>query len=422
MRKNPVPRSVVLLCLLIAAPASAQYHQTNIISDGTVAATLIDPNLKDPWGVSFTGGSPFWVSNQASNVQNAATGIPSAVASLYSVPGNGGSPSIVPATFNVPNQNNAAPDLTVNGPTGQVATGAVGITTAATDFQVAGPNGTSAKATFIFANLDGSISAWAGGNKGTPIANTTATLEVTSTNVPNAAFTGLAIANNPATGGGAQIYAADQNSGKVDIFNSAWKLTGALTDPNGLPTGYTAFNVQNINGILYVLYANQANALGGIVDEFAADGTFIKRLIDDSAATARHGDLQQAWGIALAPKSFGQFGGDLLIGNNGGDGWINAFDPMSGDFIGSLTLDNGHFFNEVNLWALTFGNGTSAGDANTLYFTAGLDVAGDEGLFGSVSAVPEPGSLLLVSLGGTIAAVVYRRRRKGRIAPATEAC
>jgi uncharacterized protein (TIGR03118 family) len=425
MSKQPVLRSAALFCLLIAAPATAQYHQTNIVSDGSVAATLIDPNLKDPWGISFSTTSPFWISDQASNFQNASTGNSSPVTTLLTVPANGSAPSIPGLIVNIPNQGNAPADPTTNGPTGQVSPGAPGITTIASDFQVVGPNGGAThQASFIFANQDGSISAWAGGSSGTPIANTTATLE-TTTVVPGASFTGLAIANNPsaAIGGasGVQLYAADQNSGNVDVFNSSFQKIGTFTDPN-LPAGFTAFNVQNINGILYVLYANPNKALGGIVDEFSPDGTFLKRLIDDSAATAPHGDLQQAWGIALAPKGFGQFGGDLLVGNNGGDGWINAFNPITGAFVGSLTLNTGQFFHEGNLWALSFGNGGSGGDANTLYFTAGLNAAGSEGLFGSLTAVPEPNSLLLVGLGGTIAVVARLRRRRGPIAPTAGTC
>ena len=164
-----------------------------------------------------------------------------------------------------------------NGPTGQVSTGAPGVTTVSTDFQVSG-----GKAAFIFANLDGSISAWKGG-----LSN--AVIEAT---VSGASLTGLAIANLPG-GGAAQIYAADQNSPNVYVFNSAWTKIGTLTDPN-LPAGFTAFNVQNIGGNIYVTYANPNSPLGGVVDEFKSDGTFIQRLITDT--TGSH--LDTPWGIA----------------------------------------------------------------------------------------------------------------------------
>jgi len=423
-RKLPIPLSAALVCLLVAAPASAQYQQTNIESNGFVPAQIVNPNLINPWGVSSAAGGTFWISDQFSNFQNVSTGVSSSVSTLLSVPATGATPSIPGLIVNVPNQGGAVPSQPDNGPTGQVSPQAAGINTISTDFQVVGPNGgTPHEANFIFANQDGSISAWAGANSGTPVANTTATLE-TATIVPGASITGLAIANNPAAaiGGasGVQLYAADQNSANIDVFNSSFQKIGAFNDPN-LPPGYTAFNVQNINGILYVTYANQNNPTGGIVDEFAPDGTFLKRLIDDSSTlTPEH--LQLPWGVTIAPSTFGQFGGDLLVGNNGGDGGINAFNPTSGTWLGEFTLANGQIFSEGNLWALTFGTGGTGGNANTLYFTAGGPNETD-GLFGSLtpSVVPEPTSVLLVGIGGALAAVVQIRRRKTRIALATEA-
>ena len=371
--------------LVLSSSGNTLYLQTNLVSDIQGMANFTDPNLKDPWGISFSATSPFWISDQASNFQNASTGNSSPVSTLYS---SSGSPESL--IVNIPNQNNAPADSATNGPTGQVSTSAPGITTSSTDFQVVGPNGgPSHEASFIFANMDGSISAWAGKNSGTPIANTTATIKA---NVAGASFTGLAIANNPAAAvngaSGIQIYAADQNSGNIDVFNSKWQLTKTFSDPNfaKFPAGYTAFNVQNlsVNGTqtLFVTYTNQSIPSGGIVDEFTTNGTFIKTLINDPTGKW----LDNPWGLTIAPQSFGKFGGDLLVGNNGGNGWINAFDPMNGHFQGVLTLGSGQPFSENNLWALTFGNGGSGGLANTLYFTAGP--GGTDGLFGSLQAIP----------------------------------
>ena len=187
-----------------------------------------------------------------------------------------------------------------------------------------------------------------------------------SASVAGASFTGLAIANDKT--GASFIYAADQNSGNVDVFNSQWAMTGELTDPNGLPAGFNAFNVQNLDGLLYVTYTNQSIPSGGIVDVFKPDGTFVK-------PTDQRPNRQvagQPLGTDHRAQSFGKFGGDLLVGNNGGNNWINAFDPTTRYFKGTLTLATGQPFSENNLWALSFGNGGSGGVANTLYFTAGL--------------------------------------------------
>jgi hypothetical protein len=217
--------------------------------------------------------------------------------------------------------------------------------------------------------MDGSISAWNGGPKATIVAH-----------VPGASFTGLAIANDQK--GASFLYAADQNSDNVVVFNSKFQAIGNLTDPNGLPAGFNTFNVQNLEGRLYVTYTNQSILSGGIVDVFKPDGTFDGRLINDPTGKW----LDNPWGLTIAPAGFGRFGGDLLVGNNGGNSWINAFDPVYGDFKGVLTLSSGQPFSENNLWALSFGNGGSGGVANTLYFTAGP--RGTDGLFGSLQAIP----------------------------------
>jgi uncharacterized protein (TIGR03118 family) len=342
---------------LAAGQAWAQYTETNLVSNESGVAPITDPNLINPWGFAFSATSPLWVSNQGSGT-----------ATVYKITGT--SSSATQLTVGVANIGGAAPS-DANGPTGQVSTGAPGVTTGATDFQVSG-----GKAAFVFDNLDGSISAWRGGLSSSAITAT----------VAGASFTGLAIGNT--SGGAAQIYAADQNSGNVDILNNQWQQVGALTDPS-LPAGFTAFNVQNINGTLFVTYANPNEDLGGVVDEFSPNGSMITRLITDPTGT----HLQTPWGIALAPAGWGQFGGDLLIGNNGGDGTINAY-SLSGVLQGQITLNTASVFSEQQLWAISFGNGASAGSSNILYFDAGYTADATNGLIGAIS-VPEPSAAVL---------------------------
>jgi len=394
---QPISRRLALItsALLITAgtaQAGDVYFQTNLVSDISGMANKLDGNLQDPWGLSFSTGSPFWISDQASN-DLAAPFNGMQVTTVYSETGSQGLTSSGPLlTVGISNQGGAAPSGENNGPTGQVNTGAPGITTGSSDFLVSG-----AKASFIFANLDGSISAWRGGLTPSLQAPITAT-------VAGASFTGLTIGNTST--GAAQIYAADQNSGNIVVFNSQWKMIGTLTDPNGLPAGYKAFNVQNLGGVLYVTYANQSTS-GGIVDEFTTNGTFIKRLIDDHSGT----NLNAPWGLAIAPASWGKFGGDLLVGNNNGPGWIDAY-GLDGSFKGLLMLNTGQPFAEPDLWALSFGNGGSGGSRDTLYFTAGLS-SNTDGLFGALST-PEPSSAVLglIAAGTAAGAWKWKNRRR----------
>jgi uncharacterized protein (TIGR03118 family) len=395
-------RAFIIFAVMFSASTvhAGEYVQTNLVSNGTVPNTKTDPNMQGAWGLSFSTTSPFWVSDQSANFGG------SGAATVYKV-----SDSVIPTstgpllTVGIPNQGGAAPDINANGPTGQVSIGAPGITTSPTDFQVSG-----SQAAFAFANMDGSIWAWRGGL--TPFNQAQFVM-----NVAGASYTGLAIGNLPGAGGAAQIYAADQNSGNVDVFNSKWQMTGTFSDPKfgTFPAGYAVFNVQNltVNGtqVLFVTYANQSTG-GGIVDEFKTDGTFIKTLINDTAGV----HLNAPWGLAIAPQNWGQFSGDLLVGNNNSDAAglteINAY-TLGGQYAGTLTLSTGQPFSETELWALSFGNGAGAGSANTLFFTAGLD-GNMNGLLGAISSVPEPGSaaLGLIALLTVAAARRWNNRRR----------
>jgi uncharacterized protein (TIGR03118 family) len=360
-----------LLALPGLAPTAAKadaFTQTNLVSDIQGLAPNFDPNLKNPWGVSFSpgsSGSPFWVSDQVSGK-----------ATLYNSTG-----TPLALVVNIPVQSGNPP----TGPTGQVfnTTG---------DFKLL--NGT--KASFIFANLEGTISAWNGG--------TNAEIKVLPT--VSTTYTGLALAS---VGGSSFLFAADSRNGKVDVFDGTFtktSLAGSFTDPN-LPSGFTPYNVQVIGNTVYVTYENRASG-GGVVNAFHLDGTFDHRI----AANANGGILDSPWGLAIAPAGFGSLGGDLLVGNEE-NGHISAFNTTTGAFIEQLTDSKGNPIVNTGLWALNFGNGGNGGNPNTLYFAAGINGEKD-GLFGAITAVPEPGPLALAGVGGFLAAALGLRKAKAK--------
>jgi uncharacterized protein (TIGR03118 family) len=113
---------------------------------------------------------------------------------------------------------------------------------------------------------------------------------------------------------------------------------------------------------------------------FDTGGTLLGRV-------ATRGALNAPWGLALAPDSFGPFGGDLLVGNFG-NGRIHAFDlsATGGPALAGTLRDAARDPIAIDgLWGLGFGNDGNAGPSGTLYFTAGPE---DEahGLFGSIEA------------------------------------
>ncbi len=379
--RSRVAAGAALLAASAALPlaADAAFVQTNLVSSIPGLAILTDPMLINPWGVSRSPTSPFWVSNQGMNSSTlyAVTGT-TTVTAVTSVNANGfvGIPTTA-----------AGPQ----GPTGQVNN------TNTASFQLT-KNTPSTSSRFLFADLNGTISGWAGG--------LTSTIMVTT---PSAVYTGLAI-----NAAGTRLYAADNAGGHINVFDASFgavSLPGSFTDPN-LPAGFVPFNVQDIGGKLYVTYApagpaaqRAATAGAGIVDVFDEDGKFPQRIVTGS-------QLASPWGVALAPAGFGEFGGDLLVGNfSFAASAINAYDLVSGAFEGSIPINVGAGNTPGGLWGLIFGSGAgNGGDANTLYFLDGIN-GETAGLFGAIT-VPEPATLPLLGLG--LAVTVGWMRRKGR--------
>jgi uncharacterized protein (TIGR03118 family) len=366
------------LCTGAGVANADGFSQTNLVSNIPGLATATDSSLVNPWGVSFANGSPIWISDQGTQTSP-----------LFSVTGSTGVSQKPVFTVNIP-------PAGASGPTGQVAN-AMGM-----GFDV-GNGGNGKSANFIFANLNGSISAWD---------NSPHTQAITQTSVAGASFTGLAI-NQANT----MLFAAnDAGSGSIDVFNSSFaQVTGAgFATPAAIAAeGLVPFDVKDIGGNVFVTYAvaghvpqTMATAGQGAVAEFSESGT----LESMSTATA-DSKLASPWGIALAPMSFGKLGGDLLVGNFAfGDSVINAFNPTTWAFEGSIDVNTGGN-SPGGLWSLAFGGGGSDGNPNTLFFTDGIN-GETGGLFGSLTAVPESSTwaMMLAGLGG-LALLAARRRR-----------
>ena len=343
----------------------AGFVQVNLVSDISGLATITDSQLVNPWGVAHSTTSPFWISNQGTSTSTLYTVTDRTTVSKVPINGNG--IVKIPTTAAGP-----------QGPTGQVANTNTLATGCDVSKGIAFPvnnGGDSGSAHFIFANLNGTISAWDAG--------TTAFVQVTTS---GAVYTGLAI-----NGAQTRLYAANDagSTGSVDVFDCTFAPVSlgadAFVNP-ALPAGLVPFNVQDIGGNIYVAYApsgraNQTSApLGaGAVAIFDEDGNFITQLIAGSRLAA-------PWGMTLASAGFGAFINHLLVGNFSYlHSEINAFDPTNGKLSGTIPIAVGKGHTPGGLWFIGFGVGGSNGDPNTLYFADGINGEND-GLFGAIFA------------------------------------
>jgi len=344
-------------------------------------AKFFDPNLVNPWGVGESATSPFWVSNAETGTSALFNTQGQPLSLVVAIPGPGD-----------PLGATGAPTGLVFNPA--IAQGAFPISGVAAD----GVTPITAPAVFLFATENGTIAGWNPGVNppGAPPApppSTHAIIAVDNSANPSAdnhaIYKGLAVAKD--AGGNVFLYTTNFHAGTVEVYDASFQPApfppDAFTDAH-LPRGFAPFNVVPItlNGAteLFVTYAKQDEDKE---DDVAGQGLGIVNTFDLAghrlARFAQRGQLNAPWGVALAPASFGEFGGDVLIGNFG-NGHINAFDPMTGEFLGKVRNSHGKAIAIDGLWTIMFGNGGNGGDPHTLYFTAGPNDESD-GLFGSLN-------------------------------------
>ena len=335
LKRHPVLSLMLLAAVLaISSAAPAQYTVQNLVTTNKTGAPHHDSNLVNAWGISFLPTSPFWVSDNGTGKT-----------SIYDPSGN------LLLVVSIP----PASGTGMGTPTGQVANPNNKI------FMIS-KGSAKASALFVFATLDGTISGW---NSAVDMGSAVIAVNHSA---GGDVYTGLAKATIETSAGAETfLYAADAAHNKVDVFNSSFKLVDSFRDPK-TPPGLAVYGVQNIGGSIF-LTLGAFGSKAGAVDIYNPSTKVLKRLITNAAG----GPLNDPWGLAMAPSDFGTFSDDLLVGNVG-NGHINAFNPTTGAFIGSLKNNNGTVITLPGLWALEFGGGNSAnGPKNNLFFASGPD-------------------------------------------------
>lgn len=333
------------------------FIQHNLVSDGSIPADNTDSNLVNPWGLSQRPNGPFWISDNAQGV-----------ATLYNGAGQPfpvGNPLVVTIPV-AQGGTNPAP------PTGNV-------------FNPFAAQGAFGGNLFIFVTEDGTIASWK------PSDGTTAELEVNNFRTDNTGpvYKGVTLITNKK---GHFLLVANFRDARIDVFDSNFSPTSLKFDfrDKKIPAGFAPFDVALLQGNVYVTYAKQDDAKhddvggagNGFVNEFSTEGKLLRRI-------ASGGVLNSPWGLAIAPCSWDDFAGDLLVGNFG-DGKIHAFviDRKKPIFEGTLLDQNGDPIVNLGLWALLPGNGGAGSDPHKVYFTAG-GAKEDQGLFGSLEPVKQ---------------------------------
>jgi uncharacterized protein (TIGR03118 family) len=350
VRRIAVAACLGLGLLMVSAQVQAQYQLKNLVSNQVGQAPNIDPLLANPWGLARSATSPWWLSDNDTGWSTLYDDTGKQESLRVSIPTAGNGPTN-PTGLNGPGT-----------PTGIVYNGS------STDFQVQG-----AKAPFIFATLDGTINAWA------PGVNANQSWIAVDNSANKASYTGLAITSYPT---GNFLYAADNANNDIDMYNGSFTWVKSFSDPS-IPSGFSVFGIQDIDGLVYVAYAVPNVGAGGYIDVFTEAGDFVKTLVQGP-------QLNQAWGMAAAPPNFGPLSNTLLVSNNSVEGTINAFDPLTGKFVGTIRDRNGKKIVLNNLWGIAFGGGnTTNGEANELFVTVGQGIGTAE-------------------LAGTFAKIVYK--------------
>src|SRR5579863_5048613 len=358
--------SLGLFSLAATLGAQQHYTQTNLVSDIPGMAAATDLNLVNPWGMSRSSGSPWWISDNGPGLTSLYTGAGAAVAL--------GDPCPLGTLTNCVVVPTGDTNLSATGtPTGQVFNGT-------TDFQLTPGN----VAHFIFVTEDGTISGW---NPAVSFPSAVIKVNTHSASV----FKGVALATAPTSSGGTAnfLYVADFRRARVAVYDTNFHHASMGEDAfqdEGIPAGFAPFNVQNIGGNLYVAFAEQDGAKHdeidgaglGYVDVFSSTGRLLHRL--------QHGPwLNAPWGMTQASSDFGAYSHDILVGQFG-NGQILVFDPVTGQFKGTLNDASNNPITIDGLWDIAFGGGTTSGPSITLFFTAGLD-SEHHGLFGTITAI-----------------------------------
>ncbi len=408
-----------------------KYLVANLAASSKTAypGALIElPEMIGAWGVAIRpagAGGHFWVGaanaswefvgDVRKNADPALRVLGQDNLKKVTVPGTGGEQDPTPGAVTGVVFNGGSIDSANFKPVGQVMPVATGSTTTAA---------ISGSSRFMFVTDSGYIGAWGERrtDTGAILRNDGAAAQVYPPvgSEPTGAYFGVAMKTDTWDKMWVADFGADP---KILQFNGDWEVeptigfinpfaTGAVigagTAKRPKPGDPVPFNITTVGTRVFVAYAislpDEADATKfyageedsldpaaelasgnkpnkGKLVEYTLGGALVRIYKDDMR-------LNAPWGVEIAPIEFGAFGGAVLVANFGGAGYVSAFNPLTGDFLGFLNKPDGKPVAIEGLWSLQFGNGASLGDRDALYFGAGPEGDNPSGVFGSIRYMP----------------------------------
>jgi uncharacterized protein (TIGR03118 family) len=314
--------AVAVVAAALAAAGSASSAGIDRFVLHALVTDRADPQLVNAWGLAASPEGPWWVANEGRSTSTLYAGDGQKQALSIAVPG---------------------------GPTGIVFNAGSGF--------VLRSDREAAPARFIYACEDGMIRAW---TPTVPEGWSTRAVVAVDTGASGTVFRGLTLAAG-------RLYATDFHNARVLVLDSRWRRIerrGAFVD-RAIPSWYAPFGIQAVGRRIFVTYAWRAPVngndapTGGYVDEFDLNGRLVARV-------GRTSQLDEPWGVALAPSGFGRLGGDLLVANFG-SGRINAYARRGRGW----TLRGRLPVRVPGVWGIAFGRGGMSGPRTTLFYAAG---------------------------------------------------
>ncbi|HJU04232.1 MAG TPA: TIGR03118 family protein, partial [Nitrospiraceae bacterium] len=287
--------AAALQSVCLSSALSEGYVQTNLVANNPdFNPQIVDPLVVNAWGIALRpagAGGHWWINNTDTGTVTEYVG---------DVPGTPLFQDDLKVVTVAPPP--GSPSGTASTPTGIVFSGH------ASDFTVSG-EGITGPSRFMFSTEDGTVSGWTERAANGGFERQTISVITVDNSVQGAIYKGLAVTTEPSNN---HLFATNFGQNRIDAWDKQFQpitpLGGFLVPGGAIPKDFAPFNIQNLNGILYVTYAQLSGTPGeelqgaglGYLASFDTNGNLLH-------VWEGKGLLNAPWGLTIAPSNFGEF-------------------------------------------------------------------------------------------------------------------